>query len=70
MNVKLETVSRLPVSKMEERVEKILAVIPAEHLRGFSKIVFVETIMEPRLSAVQRATLPALYHPKVQGQTA
>jgi hypothetical protein len=70
MNVKLETVSRLPVSRMEEKVEKILAVIPAEHLRGFSKIVFVETITEPRLSAIQRANLPALYHPKLPGQTA
>jgi hypothetical protein len=70
MNVKLEVSSQLPLKKMEEKVEKILAVVPAEHLRGFSKIVFVETIMEPRLSAVQRANLPALYHPKMPGQTA
>lgn len=70
MNVKLEVSSKLPLKHAEARVEKILAVVPAEHLRGFSKIVFVETIMEPRLSAVQRANLPALYHPKMPGQTA
>jgi hypothetical protein len=70
MNVKLEVSSKLPLKKVEEKVEKILAVVPAEHLRGFSKIVFVETIMEPRLSAIQRANLPALYHPKMPGQTA
>jgi hypothetical protein len=68
--MKIEVLSVHPISKLEQNVEKVLEVVPAEHLRGFSKLVFVDVITEPRLSASQRATLPALYHPKMGGQTA
>ena len=68
--MKIEVLSANGIGKLEQNVEKVLEIIPAEHLRGFSKIVFVDVITEPRLSASQRATLPALYHPKMGGQTA
>src|SRR5712692_2967113 len=70
MNVKIEVASASSIKDLNRKVEKVLDVVPAEHLRGLSKIVLVDTIAEPRLSAMQRATLPALYHPKMGGQSA
>lgn len=70
MNVKVEDISTVKIKKPEAQVEKVLGLVPAEHLRGLTKIVFVDVITEPRISASQRATLPALYHPKVGGQMA
>jgi hypothetical protein len=70
MNVKIEVLSTYPVKDLERRVEQVLEVVPQEHLRGLAKIVVVDTIMEPRLSTAQKATLPALYHPKMAGQSA
>src|SRR5215475_15019781 len=51
-------------------VERAIAVLPAEHMVGLEKIVVVDSVTEPRLSAAQRSTLPALYHPKMPGQMA
>jgi len=68
--VKVEVLSNAPIKDLNARVEKVLDIVPAEHLRGLTKIVLVDTIMEPRLSASQRASLPALYHPKMGGQSA
>src|SRR6185503_19792530 len=68
--MKIEVLSTREIRNLEQNVEKVLEVIPAEHLRGFTKLVFVDVITEPRLSASQRATLPALYHPRMGGQTA
>jgi hypothetical protein len=70
MNVKVEIASSTQIKNLHHNVEKILSVVPQEHLRGFTKIVFADLIGEPRLSAVQRASLPALYHPKMPGQMA
>ena len=70
MNVKIEIASTNNTKNLNRNVEKVLEVVPQEHLRGLSKIVLVDTIMEPRLSAAQRSTLPALYHPKMGGQSA
>jgi len=70
MNVRIEVLSSQSIKGLDKRVEKVLEVVPQEHLRGFSKIVIVDTITEPRLSATQRATLPGLYHPKMAGQSA
>ena len=70
MNVKIEVLSDKSIKDLNRKVEKVLEVVPQEHLRGLSKIVVVDTINEPRLSAMQRATLPALYHPKMGGQSA
>lgn len=70
MNVKVEVLTENSVKGLSQRVERVLEVVPAEHLRGLSKIVIVDTITEPRLSAAQRSTLPGLYHPKMGGQSA
>jgi hypothetical protein len=68
--MKIEILSSQSIPRIEQSVEKVLEVIPAEHVRGFNKLVFVDVITEPRLSASQRASLPALYHPKMGGQMA
>jgi len=70
MKVKIEVLSTYPAKNLEQRIDQVLEVVPQEHLRGLAKIVVVDTIMEPRLSAMQKATLPALYHPKMAGQSA
>ena len=70
MNVKIEIHTAKAIKGLDKNLEKVLEVVPQEHLRGFSKIVVVDTITEPRLSATQRATLPALYHPRMAGQSA
>jgi hypothetical protein len=70
MNVRIEVLSGQAIKGLDTKVAKVLDVVPQEHLRGFSKIVVVDSITEPRLSAGQRATLPALYHPKMAGQSA
>ena len=70
MNVKIEVLSDKAIKDIANKIEKVLEVVPQEHLRGFSKIVVVDAITEPRLTATQRATLPALYHPKMGGQSA
>jgi hypothetical protein len=70
MNVRIEVVSVQIIKGLARKIEKVLEVVPQEHLRGFSKILVVDTISEPRLSATQRATLPALYHPRMTGQSA
>jgi hypothetical protein len=70
MSVKIEIHSSKEIKDVDRKVEGILDVVPAEHLRGLSKIVLVDSITEPRLSPAQRATLPALYHPRMGGQSA
>ncbi len=70
MNVKIEISSANNTKNLDRNIERVLEVVPQEHLRGLSKIVLVDSIMEPRLSAAQRSTLPALYHPKMGGQSA
>ena len=71
MNVKLEDqTTEVRIKDLKGKAEKILDVVPAEHLRGLTKLVFLDLVNEPRLSAAQRSTLPALYHPKMPGQMA
>jgi hypothetical protein len=70
MNVKVEIKSSAEIKNLQANVEKVLTIVPQEHLRGFTKIVFADFVAEPRLSALQRTTLPALYHPKMLGQMA
>jgi len=70
MNVKIENLSPNGIKNLDRQVERVLDLVPGEHLRGFNKIVLVDAITEPRISAVQRASLPALYHPRMGGQMA
>ena len=70
MNVKIEHKSSQNTAKYEAILEKALNIMPTEHLRGLTKVVFVDQITEPRISQAQRETLPALYHPRMGGQMA
>ena len=70
MNVKVEDQSTLRIKNLDRQVDKVFSLVPAEHLRGLTKVVFVDVITEPRIATAQRATLPALYHPKMPGQMA
>ena len=70
MNVKIENQSPIKIKNLEDKVQKVLDAVPAEHLRGFTKIVLIDMVAEPRISAAQRATLPGLYHPRMGGQMA
>jgi len=70
MNVKIENLSPAGIKNLDRQIERVLDLIPGEHLRGFTKIVVVESITEPRISPAQRAELPALYHPRMGGQMA
>lgn len=70
MSVKIEVHSSIVIKDLNRKVERVLEVVPAEHLRGLSKVVLVDSITEPRLSPTQRATLPGLYHPRMGGQSA
>jgi hypothetical protein len=71
MNVKLEDqTTETRIKNLRDKAERVLDIVPAEHLRGLTKLVFVDLVNEPRLSAAQRSTLPALYHPKMPGQMA
>ena len=70
MGVKIELVSANPPKRLRENAARVLNCVPAEHLRGFDKIVFVDVVTEPRLTPSQRASLPGLYHPKMGGAPA
>lgn len=70
MKIRIEDQSTIRIKNLERIVTKALSVAPAEHLRGLTKIVVVDLITEPRLSASQRSTLPALYHPRMGGDLA
>jgi hypothetical protein len=70
MNVKIEVQSPIKIKNLEKQVTNVLSLVPAEHLRGLTRIVFTDQITEPRISAAQRSGLPALYHPRMGGQMA
>ncbi|HKV42160.1 MAG TPA: hypothetical protein VJX67_23350 [Blastocatellia bacterium] len=70
MNVKIEDMSSVRIKNGVKQVERTLGVVPSAHLIGLTKIVLVDVITEPRISTSDRSTLPALYHPKMGGQTA
>jgi len=70
MNVKIEVVCANPPKHLRDIAAKVVNCVPTEHLRGFDKIMFVDAVNEPRISPAQRLTLPALYHPRMGGQSA
>ena len=68
--MKIEIISSNTSKNLPALLDRAVAALPAEHLVGLEKIVVVDNVTEPRLSAAQRSTLPALYHPKMPGQRA
>jgi hypothetical protein len=70
IKIELETTAKLP-KKTQDQIEKILEVVPREHLRGIDRIRLVDAITDPRLkNQQQRTDLPGLYHPKQGAQAA
>jgi len=70
---KLENQAETPLPKKAlEHIEKVVASLPREHLRGIEKLRIVDFIEEPRLKGLgSKATnLPGLYHPKQGTQQA
>lgn len=67
MAIKVENSATIPVKALDEQVQRVIECVPVEHLRGFSRIVFVDKISDPRLAKDLTEKLPALYHPRVPG---
>lgn len=47
-----------------ESIDKIISLVPREHLRGLERLRLVERINDSRLTSQQLTKLPGLYHPK------
>jgi hypothetical protein len=67
MAIKVENHASIPVKELETQVQQALDCVPVEHLRGFSRIVFVDRIENPRLERSLTENLPVLYHPRMPG---
>jgi len=67
MAIKVENTATIPVKALEEQVQRAISCVPVEHLRGFSRVVFVDKITDPRVAKDLADKLPALYHPRVPG---
>lgn len=67
MAIKVEHQSSIEVKDLEAHVQAAIECVPVEHLRGFSKIRFVDRIEDSRLPQDLLKGLPALYRPKQPG---
>lgn len=70
MPIKVENRSSMAVKDLEVQIQNAVDCLPAEHLRGFGRILVVDTIRDPRLAVEQTQNLPALYHPRIPGTPA
>jgi hypothetical protein len=69
MTIKVENRATVRVKELEAQVQRVVECVPIEHLRGFSRVVFVDRIEDPRLEKSLTDTLPLLYHPRMPGTT-
>lgn len=72
MAVKIENqyTGKLPRNTLTN-VERALASVPREHLRGIERLRLVSVITEPRARMAAKGTdLPGLYHPRQGNQGA
>lgn len=71
MAIKIENQSsaKLP-AKTEALIEKVLACVPREHLRGLERVRLVDAITDQRVRLPQATQLPGLYHPRQGTQAA
>ncbi len=69
MTIKVENQATVPVKDLEGQVQRVIECLPVEHLRGFSRVVFVDRISDPRIDKAMAETLPLLYHPRMPGTT-
>lgn len=71
--IKFENQSSIDLPKgAEESINKIIAFLPAEHIRGLERILIVDFINTPQMknAAPIKGDLPGLYHPKMQNKNA
>jgi hypothetical protein len=71
MTIKIENTSTalLPRNTIAH-IEKIIEIIPREHLRGIDRLRLVDMISDTRLRLQQGNHLPGLYHPRQGTQAA
>ncbi|HEX8161401.1 MAG TPA: hypothetical protein VF538_05985 [Pyrinomonadaceae bacterium] len=70
MQIKFENNLEGKISKnISTLVERVVKVLPREHLRGLDHVRFVKKIEDPR-GVARNLELPALYHPKQGPQPA
>jgi hypoxanthine phosphoribosyltransferase len=70
MPMKVENRASVTVKDLEAQIQNAVECLPAEHLRGFNRILVVDTIRDSRLTIEQTQNLPALYHPRMPGTPA
>lgn len=71
--IRIENQSTIDMPKnSEETIQKIIAFLPIEQLRGLEKIRLVDFIKPPQMKGVAPVSgdLPGLYHPRVGNQNA
>lgn len=71
--LKIENQSSIKLPKdAETNIDKIIAFVPAEHIRGLERVRVVDFISTPQMknAAPIKGDLPGLYHPKVPGKGA
>jgi hypothetical protein len=71
--IRIENQSTIDLPKNgEETIQKVIAFMPIEHLRGLEKIRLVDFIKPPQMKGVAPISgdLPGLYHPRVGNQNA
>ena len=67
MPIKVENRSTVAVKDLEQQINEAFDILPAEHRRGFGRIVVVDRIEDSRLTKEQTENLPLLYRPKMPG---
>jgi hypothetical protein len=67
MSIKVENRSTIAIKHLEKQIERAFDCVPAEHSRGFTRIVIVDRIDDPRHPKDQVVELPFLYHPRIPG---
>ncbi|MBI4852128.1 MAG: hypothetical protein HY819_10050 [Acidobacteria bacterium] len=71
MPIKIENFSTIKApTDLEKLVNQVFDTVPKEHIRGISKVVFVDEIKDPRLASVTKDPQPILYHPKTPANQA
>ncbi|HZS06739.1 MAG TPA: hypothetical protein VFD58_18015 [Blastocatellia bacterium] len=67
MSVKIENRATIKTPpQTEPLINKILATVPREHLRGLTRIILVDSIIpDQRIQIPTGTELPGLYHPKM-----
>ncbi len=71
--IRIENQSEIALPKnAEETIQKVIAFLPIEHLRGLEKVRLVDFIKPPQVKGVAPISgdLPGLYHPRVGNQNA